>query len=61
MNYIRNFKEYVLAADDKEEGLPLLKARIASIEKFNTLKDALAGEFKKDSVLCDIEFGDTNV
>jgi hypothetical protein len=61
MNYIRNFKEYVLAADDKEKGLPLLKARIASIEKFSALKDALADEFKKDTVLCNIEFGDNNV
>lgn len=52
LDYIKNFKEY------KTSSLPELQQRISSIEKFKEISAELKEEFKKDSILKNIEIGE---
>ncbi len=52
LDYIKNFKEYKIAS------IPELQKRISSIGKFKEIRAELEQEFKKDSILKDIEIGE---
>lgn len=52
MDYIKNFREYKIAS------IPELQQRISSIEKFKEIRAELEQEFKKDSILKNIEIGE---
>ncbi len=57
VDYIKNFKEYKIASQDKDK-LIHLQNRVSSIEKFKTIAPELSEEFKKDSILRDIRLGE---
>lgn len=50
IDYIKNFKEYKMATEDKSS-IESLKTRIGSIEKFRAIRSELLEEFSKDPIL----------
>jgi len=57
VNYIKNFKEYLMASANPE-AISDLQVRVASIEKFKSIASELSEEFKKDEILRNIKLGE---